>query len=340
MSTRHTTQTLGFLEETVEGTSLFTADITNDTYYVFGAVTATPGYLPNFENIYIPYYTSGIETDEVILVDQKVKQSLAFVITNGLMLYYLHGDVTNAGNTTHTLAYHKFPNTFTIRWETGYSANKIIREIKACKVQSVVLNYDFTKDTNPMTMGINLEGRIYGDATDNNTFATTELVHPGTTTTTADPAYFKDLDTTNQILQWDSTTRGSVIDWTTKLFKVTLRAARAHVWTKFHNNTVSSKLHSGKVTYSVEFILLRDDDSDFYADYEAKYQDNLQIKLYAAANTYIDVDMQDIALSSVKPNYAIIEGNEVPVWECVGIPTKVVTVVRDGVLDTLYEDKA
>lgn len=327
MSTRHSRQELGFRTEGTEGTSPL-ADVGVTAYYHFGGVTKTPGYLPTYEKTYVPYYTSGIEADEIILVDKKVTQSLAFTMTNGLMPFFLYGDtVHDTGK--QTLAFHKFPPTFTLRWESGYGtqATVIKREILASKIRSAVINWDFTADYNPVTMGINVEGRVYGAASDNDAIA--QPIHPVSGNQTEDAAFYKDLDITNQVITWDSD------DWVNSLLKCNLTTERAHKWTKYVPNITSSKLHSGKANHVITFVVLRNSDTNFIADVDTDNPFDLRIKLYSSAaganDYYMDYDMQSIALSQPKLNYAIIEDKEVPVYECAGTVKTVAPIFKDGV---------
>jgi hypothetical protein len=339
MSVRHSTQNIGFRTEGTEGSS----DIATGgavPYYYFGGITVSPGHLPTYEKTYIPYYTSGIEPLELILVDEKVSQTLAFTMTNGLMPFFLYGDVAHSTG-VYTLAFHKFPPTFTTRWESGYSGNYTIREILACKIRSTVINWDFTADYNEVTMGINIEGRVY-DTTPANAAQQTPI-HPVGGAQVMDAAFYKDLDTTNQVITWDAD------NWVNSLLKCQLTSERAHKWTKYSGNTTSSKLHSGKVNHSISFVVLRNDDTNFLADFEAQTTGtlhDLRIKLYSSKaadnNYYMDYDMKNIALAQAKPNIAIIENNEVPTYECVGTVTSCLPVFKDGVTNgtPFYVDQA
>ncbi len=331
MSVRHSTQNLGWYLETSEGTSRL-GDVSATAYHVFGPTVLTPGFMPTYEKQFIPYYTSGIEPVELVLVDKKVSQSLAFVMTNGMMPYNLYGDAASTGSNpdkTHELAFHKFPKTFTLRWESGYTGNFLKREITACKIQSVVLNMDFTSDYNPITMGINVEGRTYGVASDNTNQA--DPVHPVTTTTTPDAAFYKDLDTSNQVFTWDGD------DWINTILKFSLTSARLHKWTKYSSSTTSDKLHSGKVSHVVEFVIHRNADTNYITDVEADSQKDMVIKLYSSAagdnNYFFNYALTKVAISQAKPNVAIIENNEIPVYECVGTVNTVVPTFKDGLTD-------
>ncbi len=349
MSTRHSRQNIGWAEEGTENTSPL-ADVSSTKYFYFGPIVATPGMLPSYEKIWIAYHNGGaIEPSELVVVDKKVTETLSFVMTNGLMDYYLYGDVTNTGaadpEQLHTISFHDFPLTFTVRWETGYgtAATVIKREVTGSKIQSRVINWDFTTPGNPVTMGINIEGRGYGVALDNAQIA--DPVHAKSQTSTLDNAFFLG-KSSNEVIEWDSTTKGSAIDWSNILLKCILTSARFHKRTKYAPNTTTSEIHMGKVAHSVEFVVLRDTvaahTTDFLADFEADNTsggDDLQIKLYSDATRYMDIDMQGVSLSQVKPNYARIEDNEVPTWECVGTVKNVVPAYLDGCLNAKYTDQ-
>lgn len=332
MSTRHDTQNIGHKLEVTEGTSAITSGAT--PYYTFGGMTKSAGDMPTYEKTFIPYYTSGIEPAEMVLVDKRVKESLAFTLTNGLPFYYLMGDSTTAAS-IHTLAYHKFPPTFTTRWETGYSGNYTLRDITACKIQSATLIMNFTQDYNEIGMGINIEGRTYGTSVWG-----TQLtpVHAVSGSSATDPPFYKDFDTTNQRIQWDWTTPDTGDNWVDKLLTCEVIIQRLHKWTKWSNSTTSNKIHSGSATVGVAFLVRRDDDTAFFNDFDADTLHDLRIKLYSSSSTYFELILGDVALSSVKPNMAIIEDNEVPTWQCAGSARAITLKFKDAVSDSLYND--
>ncbi len=348
MSTRHSRQNIGWAEEAIIGTSPL-ADVGVTAYYYFGPYAATPGEMPSYEKTFIPYYTSSVEADEMVHVEDKITQSLAFIMTNGLMDYYLYGDVTNGGGaspeSTHTLAFHAIPLTFTVRWESGYStqATVIKREITNCKIQSRVINWDFVEDGNAVTMGINIEGLGYGAALDNDAIAAP--IFAKSTNQTVDLPFIKGVSS-SEVIEWESTTKTSAIDWSGVLLKCTLTSARNIKKIKYDSSTTSSFHTSGKVEHVVEFIIRRDTvtagSTDFLDDFEASGSsgtDDLQIKLFSDATRYMDIDMQGIRLASVKPNIAILGNNEVPIYECAGTVQNVVPIYLDGVADARYTDQ-
>lgn len=328
MSNRHDVQQLGFKTEAIEGTDPIES---GGTYYYFGPEQASPGNFLTYEKEIVPYFTDDIEPAEMVLVDKKVTKTIGFTMSNGLMLYYLLGDSSSAAS-LHTLSYIKVPKTLTVRQEWGPTGSVLHRSATACKVGSVVINFDFKEDFEPVTFGVNIEGRTYGVA---NTDTDETPVHPVSGNQTPDDVFMKDIDTSNQLIKWDTT------DYSNELLTVQLTLARGLKWLKYHNSATSAKIHSRRTANVVTFTVRRNDKTDILIDFEADSEKDLQLKLYSSAaavnNYYMNLTMTT-DLQSVTPNIAVIENNEVPIYECAGVVKTFVPIFKDGVADALYGD--
>lgn len=328
MSNRHDVQRLGFKTEASEGIDPIGV---GGTYYYFGPEQDSPGKFLTYEKEIIPYFTNGIEPAEMIIVDKKIKETIGFTLSNGLMFYYLLGASASAAG-VHTLTYAKVPETFTVRQEWGPTGSVLHRSASACKIGSVVVNFDFKEDFEPVTFGINIEGRKYGVS---NTDTDEEPIFPVSGNQIEDDVFMKDIDTTNQVITWDG------VDYSAELLDAQLTLARGLKWFKFHNSQTSAKIHSRRVANVVTFQVQRNDKTDLLADYEADSEIVLRLKLYSSAaavnDYYFDMNITT-NLQSVKPSIAVIENNEVPVYECAGVIKTFAPLFKDGVADALYND--
>ncbi len=337
MSQRHNTQVIGHLLEASEGVD---AIDNNSPGYYFGTLTKTFGEMPQYENVYVPYYAgNAIEPSELVLVDQKVSETISFALTNGVPLFYLMGEAAVL-TSVYTLSYKAVPTTFTTKWQTNYTGGTAIqRSIKACHVASCVFNFDYQRVGSPTTFGVNIEGRLYAVST----YVATQVnpVHAVTGSQVEDKIFRHKVDSTNERVTWDF--GGSAEELINSVLKITIESKRDNIWTKYSNNTTSSFLEPDKVPpHAFTAIVLRNDETAFLTDYEAGDQTtDFYIKQYSSPagvdNTYLEFELEDVSITQCKPNHALIENNEIPIWSIVGQSPTFIPKFKDGVAAGLYE---
>lgn len=286
--------------------------------------------MPTEEHEIIPLYYNNRDPAELVLLKSSAQAIIGFTPVNTIPFYQFLGKCTTDATPVHTIEGINTGNLPTIcaRAESYGTTNKYWTTLDN-KIRTLTFTQNLRNKGNPAGMAVSLLGRSQETAahaahyapkfpTDDGGMGDTELLDPY-------------LYNTNTSFLYDEGEVGEV-DYTEAILSFTYQGVNHFQPHNIQNQAKVEYIFEGNRSHQVQFEIRMGKNSAIFDDYQAGVLTrNIQYKVYNTATRYLQLDLTNLGLSSIKP-VSDPDRNE-RFYTCQGIATSLTVTSNDGITD-------